>query len=129
MLEIMDRKEDGKIMAWNVDGMMERMLHDVSIAEVIINLFLQDIPSQIEKLSESIAEGNIKQIQYHAHSIKGSAANVGGEVMQTTASSIEEKAIEGNLDDIQRLQSSLETHFNELQNLLTDYLETLNNVS
>ena len=109
-------------MVWNYEAMSERMLNDHSLVEIIIVHFLNNIPSQIETLTQNIQKGELKLIQHQSHFIKGSVANIGGEAMLDVTSSIEEESGRGNLEKIQSLLPVLVSHFNDLEEILTEYL-------
>ena len=110
---------------WNYEAMMERMLHDPSIAETIIKLFLKEIPVQLDNLNTSIDQESLKQIRQYSHAIKGSALNLGGESMYAVAKSIEEHALKGNIDKIITLYPVLFNQFEELEKLLVNHLEDI----
>ena len=46
------------------------------LAEVL-TMFMDEVPPRIERLRNAWAEGNIKEVHRAAHSLKGSAGNVG----------------------------------------------------
>lgn len=110
---------------WNYEAMMERMLQNTSLAYTIINLFLEDVPVQLDNLKDAIETGDLKQIRLYSHAIKGSASNLGGEAMRVTAESIEEYAIKKELKSIESIYPLLETQYKELEELLINYLENL----
>jgi HPt (histidine-containing phosphotransfer) domain-containing protein len=43
----------------------------------VLKLFLEEVPPRIEKVRIAWTEGNIKEVHRGAHSLKGSAGNVG----------------------------------------------------
>ncbi len=108
---------------WNYEAMMERMLHNTSIADTIIKLFLKDAPEQLKKLNNAINDENFKEIRQYSHSIKGSASNLGGEAMRSSASDMEQFALKKDLNRIKSIHPTLLAQYNELEELLIDYVE------
>jgi len=43
----------------------------------VLKMFLDEVPPRIERLRNAWAEGNIKEVHRAAHSLKGSAGNIG----------------------------------------------------
>lgn len=109
---------------WDYDAMMERMLHDHSIAETIIHLFLEDTPKELEKLGVAIEKKDAKEIRLRSHSIKGSASNVSGLAVKKTAEEIEKQAIQNDLKNVEHLYSSLKKQYSELSKKIKDYIQT-----
>lgn len=110
---------------WNYEAMMERMLQNTSIAETIIKLFLRDVPEQLQKLNRAVENGDFKEIRQYSHSIKGSASNLGGDVIRSIAASMEEHAMQKELSSIKTLHPHLLDQYEELEKLLINYVENL----
>jgi HPt (histidine-containing phosphotransfer) domain-containing protein len=53
-----------------------------------------------------------------AHTVKGAAANVGGERLRAAARQLEEAAAQGDLQAAQNWLTELETEFNRLRELM-----------
>jgi CheY-like chemotaxis protein len=65
----------------------------------IIDLFLDDLPIQIETLRQSIAQGDAPVIQRVAHTIKASAATIGALALATQCAEIESLTHMGDLHE------------------------------
>jgi PAS domain S-box-containing protein len=81
-------------------GLMERLMDDEKLAARLLDGFLYDIPRQIKLLGGYIESGDMRGIERQAHTIKGAAANVGGEALRAVALEIEQKAGSGDMDAI-----------------------------
>jgi HPt (histidine-containing phosphotransfer) domain-containing protein len=92
---------------FNRKGLTERMLGDESLVTLILNAFRADLPHQIQWLEDSLRAGDALTAARHAHTIKGLAANAGGEQLQKLASRLEEAANAGDLASVR----------NEMENL------------
>ncbi len=97
------------------DGFLERLMGDVEMAQAVIEVFLEDIPRQIESLKASLEAGDAEAIERIVHGIKGAAANVGGEALRELASQIEEACRDGNVDYAYKHCWELEAEFSTLK--------------
>ena len=71
------------------EGMLHRLMDDLPLAKMICENFCQDLPKQIERLKQQLMEGDIATATHQIHTIKGSAANVGGEALRALAIEME----------------------------------------
>lgn len=88
---------------------------DKQMAREILDLFVSHMPGQITELKKIVRTRNLKEIQRHAHSIKGAAGNVGGRCMQRAAAAMENAARTGNLAGVDELLPGLENQFCRLK--------------
>jgi PAS domain S-box-containing protein len=100
---------------WDRSGMMIRLANDAQLARMVIDTFLDDIPDQMAKLRGYIETGDVLRAGHQAHSIRGAAANVGGEAFGATAFEIENAAVAGNLESAEDRMAELETEFKRLR--------------
>jgi HPt (histidine-containing phosphotransfer) domain-containing protein len=87
-----------------------------------MEVFLDDLPRQIECMKDLVARRDAHGAGRQAHSIKGAAANVGGERMRRVAQEMEKAGDEGDLIGVVSRLGDLETEFR----LLRDALEREN---
>ena len=57
----------------------------------VLTLFRQDAPRRVERLRNALAVGNIEEMRRAAHSLKGSAGNIGARSMVDICRQIEER--------------------------------------
>jgi len=101
---------------WDKTGMLERMMNDENLVQKIIEVFLEDIPQQIQTLRTLLETGDVSSARRLAHSIKGASANVGGERLRDIALEIE-KTTGGSGDPAvaEKLLADLEREFSCLK--------------
>ncbi|MDO9360148.1 MAG: response regulator [Polaromonas sp.] len=79
---------------------------DLETVTEVINLFTADVPGRIAAIAVAHAQGDTLQLAQAAHTLKGSASNVGAEVLAAISSRVEELASEGvmppDMDDVHR---------------------------
>ena len=97
-------------------GMLDRLMGDEELAGAIARGFLDDIPRQIAALRICLEAGDASGAERQAHSIKGAAANVGGEDLRAAAFEIEKAGKAGILDDATAMANNLEKQFDALKN-------------
>jgi CheY-like chemotaxis protein/HPt (histidine-containing phosphotransfer) domain-containing protein len=92
-------------------GVLFRLEGDEELASIVFAAFLEDIPGQIQHLKDFVKSGDRVGCARQAHSIRGAAANVGGEVLRRVAGKVEKAAEAGHLDDVSNCISVLEAQF------------------
>jgi PAS domain S-box-containing protein len=100
------------------DGFLERLMGDEELAGIVIEAFLDDIPKQIEAFKASLKACDNETIERIAHSIKGAAANIGGEALRILAADIEQACKKGNIEFAHNRCLELEQQFNRLKEAL-----------
>jgi HPt (histidine-containing phosphotransfer) domain-containing protein len=100
---------------FNRTEMMERAMGDEQLAAEILDAFFQDTPHQIKELKELLENGDAQACGRQAHSIKGAAANVGGERLRQVALEMEKAGDAGDLNAIAARVDSLESSFLEFR--------------
>jgi HPt (histidine-containing phosphotransfer) domain-containing protein len=74
------------------EGVLGRLEGDNELAQIVFAAFVEDIPSQIRALKDLVKSGDAPGAARQAHSIRGAAANVGGERLRALASEMETAA-------------------------------------
>jgi PAS domain S-box-containing protein len=96
-------------------GFFDRMMGDEEMVQTVVEIFLDDIPKQIESLKHSLEASDAKTARRIAHSIKGAAANVGGEALRELAGEIEKACQDGHFESVAECCPELEHQFNRLK--------------
>jgi histidine phosphotransfer protein HptB len=88
----------------------------------IIEIFLDDTPARLAELRKSLAENDRSTFTRAAHSIKGSASNLGAIQLRAISSELEQRGKTENVPDLASRVADLETAFaqvrEELQQLV-----------
>jgi PAS domain S-box-containing protein len=93
------------------DDLLSRLMGNTRLANKIVARFVLDMPSQLLSLSQALSNADSQAARVAAHSIKGSAANVGGAQLQRTAQQMEMFGAAGNLDEGVKLMPQLNEHW------------------
>ena len=107
----------------NMDAFLARLKGNKPLARKILDGFMGDAARQLQLLSESIATGDIHEIEDNAHRIKGASACVGGEAMSAVALGIEKAANAGDLTAIDLRLADLDSQFADLRQAILQQSE------
>jgi len=103
--------------------MKERLMADETLIRNVVEVFLDDLPKQIELLKSVIASNDTEQITSLAHKIKGAAANVSGFKLSNLASKLEQAGKVRDMEAIRQALAELEQHFTVLATTIKDTLQ------
>ena len=95
----------------NLRGLQEPDEPDL-LAE-LVEVFGQDVPPRLETLREALQDGDAGAIERAAHTLKGSAGNLGVARMAETARLLEESGRSGDLSAVPALLQRLDADFEE----------------
>jgi HPt (histidine-containing phosphotransfer) domain-containing protein len=84
--------------------------HDEFLRE-ISGIFLEDTPHRINELTQSLAAGDLAKFTRAAHSIKGSAANLGAAALRAVAEKLEHKSRTDGLATVASLVTDIKAEF------------------
>jgi PAS domain S-box-containing protein len=111
----MPSPEKAELKVFDKVALLQRLMNDDELARIVIAGFLKDIPYQIQSLKDYLEAGDITSSERQAHTIKGAAANVGGEALRATALEFEKNVKSSDLDVLRKLIGELELQFNRLK--------------
>ena len=99
-------------------GVLRRLEGDNGLAQIVFSAFFEDMPGQIEALKYLVKSGDASGAARQAHSIRGAAANAGGERLRALASEMEKAADAGDLLFIAIRMDELELQFRCLKDAI-----------
>ncbi|MCX5906750.1 MAG: response regulator [Deltaproteobacteria bacterium] len=88
------------------------------LVQEILRAFLEDVPARIEKMNQHLEAKNSAGLELEAHSLKGAAANIGGNALQKVAFKAEKAAKNGQLDKLLPLLDKIKKEFERLKTVL-----------
>lgn len=113
-------ESEQKILVFDWDGMVIRMMNDEEFAKEMVQVFLDDTPLQIAELKSYLETGDISGAERQAHSIKGAAASVGGEVLREIAFTMEQAGKTGDIEAVRMHLTELDTQFDVLKEAMLE---------
>ena len=100
---------------WDKAGMVARLMDDEQLARTIAAGFLEDLPRQLAALTTAVSAADGPEIKRLVHTIKGSAANVGGDRLREAAATMEIIDTNNDLLATQQHLIHLQTAFDQLK--------------
>ena len=88
-------KSDG--MVWDAEGAMRRVGRDRELFEEMVAIFFDELPQWVASLKTTMEKGPSDELARVAHTLKGSAANIGALEIQEMAVRMESAIASGNL--------------------------------
>ena len=84
------------------------------LAEVL-ELFLEDVPRRIARIRGAYAARDAAELYKAAHSLKGSAGNIGAQALFEVCRQLDDKGRAGDLADATRLVDALDAEFKRVE--------------
>jgi CheY-like chemotaxis protein/HPt (histidine-containing phosphotransfer) domain-containing protein len=100
-----------------------REMGDQGFLDELYELFLEDVPAQLEALRENIEGGDALSVERVAHTLKGSCGNIGATRMATICTGLEEATRSGDLDRASALAARLEAELGRVGVALEEELK------
>lgn len=89
----------------------------------ILQTYLDITPALIEELNKAIDQQNADDIKRHAHTLKGSSADIGAVDLPKLFLELETMGREGQVKQAKALFNGVETAYSELTEAIQDYLK------
>lgn len=84
------------------------------LAEVL-TMFLDEVPPRIDRLRNALTAGNIEEVHRAAHSLKGSAGNIGAQRLFAVCKQFDDKNNAGDPAETARLVTSLGDEYQKVE--------------
>ena len=100
------------------DDLMARVGGDLEFLSSMTSLFAEDYPKHITDIEAALKDGSADDVRKSAHTLKGSASNLGGTKAAADALVVENLARESKLDECPQAIEQLKRSLDELQQAL-----------
>jgi signal transduction histidine kinase/CheY-like chemotaxis protein len=108
---------------FNEPGLLSRVLENRKLAARVVEAGLSDLPRQLSALAEALAADDLSRVETVAHSLKGAAANTGGEQVSQIAGEMERRSRAGNLATARELMPELEARARAMRAAMEQFCE------
>ncbi len=105
--------------------LLARLSGNKSLYKMIMEMFIAKTPATLAELQEAIQEHDSEKARLLAHSMKGTAANLGADIFRDSLYALEIMCRENKLSDSADLISDIEKQFEELHAEITNALVDL----
>jgi HPt (histidine-containing phosphotransfer) domain-containing protein len=83
------------------------------LANQMVRLFIKNSGTRMDQIRKGASEGDLREAERGAHSLKSSAANIGAEVVRAFATQVESASLDNDMDTLRRVLPELETAYSE----------------
>ncbi len=111
-------------MAEHVDGDILDSLREIMEDDfgLLIQTFINDSKERLQQLRQASEVTCADSIRRVAHSLKGSASNVGAQALADLCFQVEQAGIEGNINGLDSQIDAIEAELVQVNTLLATYL-------
>jgi HPt (histidine-containing phosphotransfer) domain-containing protein len=81
----------------------------------VLRLFLDEVPRRIERLRAAWTDGNLTEVHRAAHSLKGSAGNIGARALSEVCRQLDERGKAGHREGTADLVAALGVEFGKVE--------------
>ncbi len=106
---------------WKPDVALRRMGGDVELLSTMVDYFLEDSPTLLQKLQQLIEVGNSEEASRVAHSLKGLCLNFDATQATEVVAAAEATCMAGKLNETKQLFPTLTEKTTELSRELTNW--------
>ncbi len=103
-----DARSFEKIPGMDFQDGLRRLRGNRTLYFTLLGKLAVDVEKRLAAMRRKLAEQDFADITYHAHTIKGAAANLGATAVSEFALKLETELKQGNGADVENLLSSLE---------------------
>jgi two-component system sensor histidine kinase/response regulator len=116
------REPDAPPVVLDVEATLDRIGGNTQLFDRLITIFRRQTPPLVGELREALGGGDTGRVRDAAHKLNGSLRSVGGHAAQAVAAMIEQRALEGTLDDAMALYEALTAELARLDDAIGGYL-------
>lgn len=106
-------------------ALKERLFNDADLIKEIAGIFLEDTPLHIAELKTLLDGQDCDGVKKMAHKIKGAAANMSAELLQSIARKMEIAGEQRNYAELTEQAPALENAYHSLEKELSEFLNKL----
>lgn len=119
-----DHKKMMNLRIFDREEFLDRLMDDEDIARMLLERFMEEIPSHIDELRMVMESGDAEKVHMKAHNIRGVAGNLGACRLSAVAEAAEKSADSGDIRNLPELVGMIEAELTELKKAITAYLES-----
>ena len=123
MVEQLNGGETIKVL--NLEAALELMDGDADLLKEVLQIFVEDVPRKMNGLHKALDSADADAIRFEAHSIKGSSANIGADLVRELAIKIEQAGAEHQIGTALELFEQLESEQTRLKTRIATVIESL----
>jgi len=103
---------------FDYENFLQRVGGDKELAKEILEVYLQDVPVQLEKLEAALTEVDFTLIHRYSHTLKGASDNISAYSLRDILLCLEKISTSGELEQMKDLYAKIKNEFKRLQSTL-----------
>ncbi|NCD32512.1 MAG: response regulator [Spartobacteria bacterium] len=107
---------------FDFDGTKLRLMDDLELIAIIVGSYLDEFPTQLKQLQQSVAADDVATAGKLGHRIKGSSSNVGAVLLQAQGLRIERAGKAGDMEEVKVAAAALPELFLEYSKVVKQLL-------
>lgn len=108
--------------AMDVDDALRRLGEDTQLLRDIIQIYLEDSPSMVERIHSAVATADALGLQHAAHQLKGIAATLSAPDVVGVASRLEHMGASRDLSDAAKALVEVDRRVSSLNQAVQEFL-------
>ncbi len=126
-------EKEEKLSVWKKEELLKRLNNNKAILEQLLNLFIDELPSQLSVLhnalkQNNLEQSNLEQLLQASHKIQGMAANISAIELHNLSKTFEQQVKANNLQALTPLLSQINASSSTLTCLISKELTQHNAV-
>ena len=113
--------EQNSDQVFDENALMNYVGKDVELLGEVVEIFLAECPGYLSRLRKAVTDRDPKAIEFAAHALVGSTANLFARQAVQVASKLEDMGREGNLTGVEEAYSALEKEITRLRQALATF--------
>jgi HPt (histidine-containing phosphotransfer) domain-containing protein len=108
---------------FNLDELLNRTDGDKELACELMHMYLEQVVQNMSDIEDAIAKKDAKRLQFVAHSLKGSSADLSAETVRSIAYQMERCGASGEISSASAILVQLKESLNNTTRLISKRLE------
>ena len=101
--------------------MLKEIIGD-DLKEILLR-FIETSVETLQQIKQALKDNNADNLQLHAHTLKGSSANIGATILPELSFKLEKKGIEGIAQDLDTEIVNVELELDNVNDFIKNYIK------
>ena len=107
----------------NEEWLLEKARGNREFLKKLFTVFVDQQPQKIEEMRQALANGDLNEVTFMAHTLKGGAATMGAEVLKDRAYEVEKASKAGDADQAEREIEALAGELEETMQAMREFVD------
>ncbi|MBI4804700.1 MAG: response regulator [Desulfovibrio sp.] len=108
----------------NEQWLLDKARGNRDFLKKLFAVFVDQQPAKLAEMRQALAEGDLKEVSFMAHTLKGGAATMGAEVLKDRAYELEKASKSGDADLVERELDALQLEMEETVQAMRQFMDS-----